>query len=169
LAKVTGRQARLTRESIDLVRAEFISTHRPKLIVRQFQLDAPLPDHIIKVHFSVINAGDTEATLRLIAAEVALWNGRYWEAPGIDFITRPVDPKVIQNGQRISLTIVSRFKITSAQIRAVEQKELIIGAVGEFTYTDVMGTERRTGFRRNHDFATDMFIASENTDQEYQD
>jgi hypothetical protein len=68
----TRDAARAARRQIGLARDEFISTHRPKLIVRQFQLDAPQPDHIIKVHFSVINAGDTEATLRLIAAEVAL-------------------------------------------------------------------------------------------------
>jgi hypothetical protein len=33
LARVTGRQARLTRESIDLARAEFISSHRPRIVV----------------------------------------------------------------------------------------------------------------------------------------
>jgi hypothetical protein len=165
----TRGMLRSTNESIGLARDEFLSTHRPQLIVRQFQLNQPLPDHIVTISFSIINAGDTEATLRLIAAEVALWNGRYWEAPGIDFITRPVNPKVIRNGQRISITIVSRFKITDAQIKAVEQKTLSICAVGEFTYTDPLGTERRTGFRRNYDVSTDMFIASENKDQEYQD
>lgn len=35
LAVVTGRQARLTRQAIDLNREEFISTHRPKLVVWQ--------------------------------------------------------------------------------------------------------------------------------------
>jgi len=34
LARVTGQQARLTRQSIDLARAEFVSTHRPRIIVR---------------------------------------------------------------------------------------------------------------------------------------
>lgn len=37
LARVTGRQARLTRESIDLARKEFISTRRPHVIVRFIQ------------------------------------------------------------------------------------------------------------------------------------
>jgi hypothetical protein len=41
-----------------LARREFISTHRPKLIVRQFQLDAPRPNQPITVHFSIINVGD---------------------------------------------------------------------------------------------------------------
>jgi len=68
-----------------LARAEFISTHRPKLIVRQFVFMQPLPDQVLKVEFSIINIGDTEATWRYWHAEVALWNGRYWEAPGLDY------------------------------------------------------------------------------------
>jgi hypothetical protein len=46
---------------------------------------------------------------------------------------------------------------------------LIVCAVGEFTYADDLGTERRTGFRRNYDPRADMFSASPNQDQEYQD
>jgi hypothetical protein len=154
---------------LKLARNEFVSTHRPKLIIRQLQLDKLLPDQIVKVQLSIINIGETEATLRFIAAEIALWNRRYWEAPGIDPIAKPFGPKVIRNGQRISAVIVSRFKITAEQIKAAQQGNLIICAVGEFTYIDAIGTERRTGFRRNYDFSTDMFIASENIDQEYQD
>jgi hypothetical protein len=41
--------------------------------------------------------------------------------------------------------------------------------VGEFTYTDRLGTERRTAFRREHDFLNDMFVASKNEEYEYQD
>ena len=162
LWKAGERQFKLTRD-------EFISTHRPKLIVRQFVLDRPMPNQVVKINFSIINVGDTEATWRYIAAEVALWNGRYWEAPGIDHVVKPISKPPIKNGQRISATIQSRFSITAAQIRAVEQNELIICAVGELTYADVLGTQRRTGFRRNYDCSTDMFTASPYSDHEYQD
>jgi len=55
------------------------------------------------------------------------------------------------------------------RFKAVEQQKLIICAVGELIYGDLLGTQRRTGFRRNYDFSSDMFIASQNQDQEYQD
>jgi hypothetical protein len=147
---------------LKLARNEFVSIHRPKLIIRQLQLDNLLLDQIVKVQLSIINIGETEATLRFIAAEIALWNRRYWEAPGIDPIAKPFGPKVIRNGQRISAVIVSRFKITADQIKAAQQGNLTICAVGEFTYTDAIGTEWRTGFRRDYDFSTDTFTASEN-------
>jgi hypothetical protein len=92
-----------------------------------------------------------------------------WEPPGLATVVNPYGPQTIRNGERISVTIQSRFEITDAQIRAVERGDLIICAVGEFTYTDRLGTERRTAFRREHDFLNDMFVASKNEEYEYQD
>jgi hypothetical protein len=151
-----------------LARDEFISTNRPKLIVRQFILQPPVVNDVLKVDFSMFNVGNTEATVRGIAAEVALWNGRFWEPPGIDPNVKPFGPRAIRNGERISVTIMSRFNLTATQLTAIQQATFIICAVGEFTYTDALGTERRTGFRRNHQVTTDMFTASTNPDQEYE-
>jgi hypothetical protein len=166
---VFGWQGIQLGRTIDLSKNEFISTHRPKLIVRQFVLTKPEPDQIVKIDFSIINVGSTEATWRYLAAEVALWNGQYWEAPGIDHIIKPISLPPIKNGQRVSATIQSRFNITADQIRAVEKGNLIVCAVGELTYADALATNRRTSFRRNYDCSTDMFITSPNPDQEYQD
>ena len=166
---VTWIAANAALRQVTLSREEFISAHRPRLIVRQFQLIPPIPKQVIKIEFSIINIGDTEAIWKFIAAEVALWNGRYWEAPGIDFVQKPISEKPIKNGQRVSIAIQSRFNITPEQLEAVKQENLIICAVGELIYVDLLGTQRRTGFRRNYDFSTDMFIASQNQDQEYQD
>jgi len=95
-ANAALRQATLSRE-------EFISTHRPRLIVRQFQLVPPIPNQVVKIKFSIINIGGTEAIWKFIAAEAALWNGRYWEAPGIDFVQKPISEKPIKNGQQVSI------------------------------------------------------------------
>jgi len=157
------------KDQLKLVRDEFISTHRPKLIVRQFELDQLVPDQPIKIQFSIVNIGDTEAIWKYFASEVALWNRRNWEPPGVDRIVKPISQPPIKNGQRVSVTSQSRFNITAAQIQAVEHGGLIICAVGELTYVDALGTQRRTGFRRNYDCNTAMFNASPNNDQEYQD
>ena len=157
------------KRSVDRAKEEFISTHRPRLIVRQFEVDPILRDHVITIHFSIINTGDTNATWRFIAAEVALWTGDRWEAPGIDPVQRSIPPTIITNGERIGGTIQSRFELSGDQFTRIAAHELIVCAVGEFTYTDDLGTKRRTGFRRNYDPSTNMFTASKNEDQEYQD
>jgi hypothetical protein len=169
LKRATDRLWDANERQIRLAREEFISTNRPKLIVRQFVLQPPVVNDVLKVDFSIFNVGNTEATVRLLAAEVALWNGRFWEAPGIDPNVRPFGPRVVRNGERISVTIMSRFNLTATQLTAIRQGTFIICAVGEFTYTDALDTKRRSGFRRNHDVATDTFTTSTNPDQEYQD
>lgn len=169
LACVTRKQGRLTQQSIDLARDEFMASHRPKLIVRHFQLDDPVRDQVITIRFAIVNIGDTEAIPRYWATEVALWNGANWEPPGIDEVIKPISLPPIANGQRAQVAIHSRFNITSDQIEAVEQNKLIICAVGELTYADGLKTNRRTSFRRNYNLSTKMFDASPNQDQEYQD
>ena len=167
--KATKETVNLTRETVILTREEFISTHRPRLRVRQFILDTPTPENPLIVHFAIINTGETRANWRDMAAEVALWNGRFWEAPGINQIVQPVTNPPLRSGQRVRITIQSRFNVTAAQIGAIERGELIICAVGELAYADDLGVTRRTGFRRNYDIGSDMFTATSNQDQEYED
>lgn len=146
LKRATDRLWDANKRQIALARDEFISTNRPKLIVRQLILQPPVIKDVLKIDFSILNVGNTEATVRLIGAEVALWNGKFWEAPGIDVNVRPFGPRVIRNGERVSVTIISRFNLTATQLTAIQQGTFIICALGEFTYTDALGTERRTGF-----------------------
>lgn len=113
LVVVGGIQGRLIRDQINLARDEFISTHRPKLIVRQFQLESADSDQPIKVAFSIINIGSTEATVRHITAQVVLWNGKHFEKPGINPLINPIaNPVTIRNGQRISAKTKSEFNVT---------------------------------------------------------
>jgi hypothetical protein len=158
-----------TRELWKTTRNEFLSTHRPKLIVRQFILQPPVVNDVLRVEFSIINIGNTDAKVTGVAAEVALWNGRFWERPGLDRNVRPFGPRVVRNGERISVVITSRFNLAATQLIAIQQGVLMLCAVGEFTYTDALGIQRRTGFRRNYEVTTDMFTTSPNPDQEYQD
>ena len=57
LAVVAYVQARLLRKSIDLARAEFLSTHRPRIVVREVYLDGK------EIRFRLVNVGDTPATI----------------------------------------------------------------------------------------------------------
>jgi hypothetical protein len=74
LAIVTGRQARLTRQAINLARSEFISTHRPRVRIRNVALENPLPPErrrwyvfepgqAVQGHLYVGNVGGSEAKI----------------------------------------------------------------------------------------------------------
>lgn len=153
-----------------LARDEFISTHRPRLIVRQFQLDPVFPNHKITVHFSVVNVGSTVAIPHYFAGEVALWNGRYFELPGIDPVIKPVEGLLrIANGQRITALAESRFVLSQSQHVNLAADKLIISVIGEITYADELGTEHRTGFRRTYNRQIDKFSRPDDPDDEYCD
>jgi hypothetical protein len=169
LALVTGRQARLTRQAIDLSREEFISTHRPQLVVRQFLVDPVLEGNTIKIHFAVVNSGSTEAIPNLGACEIALWNGKSYEAPGVDSVVKPLGIPPIAAGQRVSFHSESKFVVAAGQLKAILADELAISILGEITYRDRRGVQRRTAFRRNYDRSIDKFIPSPYPDDEYCD
>ncbi len=72
LWRATTKQASLTRESINLAREEFVSTHRPKLRVRHIVLTHPVPPSLkplelieagqpIVGHLDIWNVGETPA------------------------------------------------------------------------------------------------------------
>lgn len=157
-----------------LARAEFVSTHRPKIIVRQFQIDPIVYDQPITISFSVINAGDTTAFPRFAAGEVALWDveRQIYEAPGIDPVERPITVErvmTIESGERVTFSIVSRFQVSEAQCDAIDQHRFLIRCVGEITYLDERNIKRRTGFHRTYNSQSDIFAISRDPDQEYQD
>src|SRR5438094_736226 len=67
----TGRQARLTREAIELGNREFIATHRPRLAVRHFFFDGIVPGEPIRIYYQVVNRGDTDG--RIIRTAFDAW------------------------------------------------------------------------------------------------
>jgi len=160
-----------TNNSINLARDEFISTHRPKLIVRQFQIDPVTPGNPITIHFAMVNIGSTEARPRLLGCQIALWNvqGNYFEAPGINATQDEINVPPIAGGQRVSWRMVSTFPVTPQQIGLIQSGSLLIQILGEITYKDGLNRQRRTGFRRSYDRLTDKFIPSPNSEEEYQD
>jgi hypothetical protein len=69
------RQLGELRKSGELARAEFISTHRPKIIVSDIEIGRePTPDRPIVCDLSCVNVGDTEAEGIIVASIVLLMN-----------------------------------------------------------------------------------------------
>jgi hypothetical protein len=154
-----------------LARDEFISTHRPKLVVRQFQIDPTSPGQPLRVTFSVINVGSTDATVRSIAGEVVIWNtlSNHYLEPGIDPVLRPIQNTILKSGTRSAFTAQSRFLFQQSHIGAVQTASYQIRCLGEIAYADGLGVLRRTGFHRRYDIANDKFLRSDDPDEEYCD
>jgi hypothetical protein len=171
LWRSTKRLWEANERQLKLAREEFMSTHRPKLIVRQFQVDPVCKDQPITVRYAIVNIGNTDAILKLIACEIGLWNVDHFELPGIDTLQKEVaqNHPPIKGGQRVQIDTLSKFTVTEIQLNSILAGDFIISILGEITYADALGTRHRTGFRRVHDRKTDKFTPSPYQDEEYCD
>jgi hypothetical protein len=165
-------------KQIKLAREEFISTHRPRLIVRNISLDSK--EEKTDIIYSVVNAGGSEATViqSLISVEVIYPRTpiRNLRADGNDVIGRevfdigetkdfrfPVEDSVASS---ITLTILAdRFP----DVRRFTNwdDEPTIHFTGSLIYKDRMGKNRTSVFRRK--FSSIGFVKTNDEDHEYAD
>ena len=168
LGVVTGFQLRLAR-------AEFISTDRPRIILREVQLVADT------IHYTVVNTGDTQATIveSIIKAEFVENQTRI--SP-----LRPSDQNdlgkiIIAGGELKVLTyqlpteISFAIKFPMTRRIAIEDRPPMFGDrffTGIIVYADDLGIKRRSVFRRRWDDRSLTFIRltpEEERDYEYAD
>jgi hypothetical protein len=173
LAVVTGRQARLSRESIDLARQEFIATHRPRVILRCIQGPAYNDEGQRFVVVTFVNAGANNAIIEAFGADLALRRDEddHWEPPGLDASAKSVEPIVLASGQRHFFRVTAKTRADTD--KAIFQEALgdhQLCAVGIVRYKDGNGVARHTGFFRVLADDGEAFVLSpHDAEMEYQD
>jgi hypothetical protein len=172
LAWVSYCQARLIRKSIDLARTEFISTHRPRIVLRDI--------HLIDgdVLYMLVNVGDTKATvveswilMEFLPDSSVL---RPLRSFGHDELGRIVfAPGEMKD---LTYTVPGVTGTQSSDMMRVGIEEGLIPGKGYFTgtilYEDDLGIRRRSVFRRK--MSTDgkgfeRLSGAEERDNEYSD
>jgi hypothetical protein len=165
LVIVTRRQAKLTRESIDLARTEFISTHRPIVRVRRVYLSAFAArfgaDNIshgdnVEVELIVSNAGDTNA--HIVDSRYRLYFFQT-TAPEDDSLQGEYPRKIINEkitlapGESKRLFVTAQAVMTPPFVgerimRQFASEGWHMHIIGLFIYEDDSGIRRETGFVR---------------------
>jgi hypothetical protein len=173
----TRRLWKATDFSVDLAQKEFIASHRPRVIVRFIQ--GPFVDEENGamrqfVWITVVNVGDSKATIQLIGADLARklalrgTNDPEWVVPGLDAAPKPVTPVVLISGQRHTFKVSAKIPFTDKEIFADAQDAHELCAVGAIRYSDDNGAVRETGFYRTFK-ERQGFVPSQNIEDEYQD
>lgn len=175
----TARLWRETQESIKLARAEFLSTHRPKIIVRAiYRDDAPNNEQqpAPQVTFSIANVGSTPATIFEISATVMSidWDlcARPAYAPSAKHNT------VIHIGNPLPITIPIQDDVAAQQDMAsgfyqgnsaFDTSKESICCFGYILYRDSIERIYRTAFLRRYNPSTSHWDKVDDPDYEYQD
>jgi hypothetical protein len=158
LWRATTEQARLTRDSIELARQEFVSTHRPRLHIRLLTLRPLEPGKVIALQYELVNIGDTDATLIKCETnfEIAPIGIR---EPILDANERGAGRKVVAGE---SLLILAESTIVHAPEWHLANVNGLIRIRGNIAYFDDNGVRRHTAFFRMPPLACHprMFLAS---------
>jgi|HubBroStandDraft_3_1064219.scaffolds.fasta_scaffold06549_2 hypothetical protein len=171
LYTTSTEQARLTRESIDLANAEFISSHRPKIVVYGLSFFGAAaergdPDEPIRVAFRFVNSGESRARIRQIGTKlVHLFKPTM--PSEINFEVAQIDPPLEVQTSRHG------FRLTADRIN---QEEFIFNGgitgyslvcVGFIVYMDDNDIDRQMGFCRRYDEDGARWIVMDEPEYEY--
>lgn len=172
LAWASYWQARLIRKSIDLARTEFVSTHRPRIILRDIHV---VDDDVL---YMLVNVGDTKATI------VESWILMEFLPDGS--VLRPLRSFghdelgriVFQPGEMKDLTYTVPG-VTGTQSSDMMRVGIEVGLIrgqryftGTVLYEDDLGVRRRSVFRRKMNAEGKGFerlSVAEERDNEYSD
>lgn len=173
LYKVSKQQAELTRESINLAREEFISTHRPKIIVSGFKWSSveeegvELEDRPIRISFRYINIGESRAEIIEIGTELVTLFTPASMPSNIKFERHKMEtPIILESGGSANATTIDEIEQSKfIWYSSVDAHTLV--CAGYVSYRDAVGKERRTGFCRKLDQKTSRWHAIEDAEYEY--
>jgi hypothetical protein len=174
MGRIAADQRSDTLRQLDLMREDFISTHRPKLIIRGPQLMNASEDDLTRIHFEIVNIGASDATTHRSGVEASNVPRRpkrpYVIVGDEDFL----GGEIISPGESTSHVYtcpVSRLALAAIQTRTLRNPppDDIFVLRGIIAYNDGNGIMRRTGFWREYDFDARRFRPSDDPDYEYQD
>src|ERR1043166_2203791 len=172
---ISTKQDLRTRDALDIARAQFISAHRPKIILRDVHLIADT------VHYLLVNIGSTEATILESYVRAEFVEDRTRFAPlrttehadlwGIKFAGGEAKELRCPMPDEVSYFI----KWRDARRIGTDTRAPMVGKVyfvGAIVYIDERNVKRRSIFRRLWDDASLTFIRltpEQERDHEYAD
>jgi len=180
-ARAGAEQARLTRESIGLGNKEFISSHRPRIVLRGINAIIQNPaSGLVVIRFNVHNTGSSKATITEIKFFVVggAKDTMYFPKVVLSLPNLPHDIEsgfdfeaIAGSGPDWADIIQHGLNCVDAGYSAAALKDDNIYFNFRITvfYQDILGGRRQTSAHRAFDFFERRFTLIEGSEFEYQD
>jgi hypothetical protein len=160
------------RRAVKAANDEFVSTHRPKLIVREAYCPLPPPDGAcVSIFVTIANIGETDATIVESAVGFDLvTEKRYVCAPRCDKERNDLDVAgPIRPGEAHKFTVTSATRMWDAQAKSTyADPALGFFLVGSVAYKDMIGIRRQVAFWRKYDPASRRFVRDHRNENDYE-
>jgi hypothetical protein len=157
----------LTTGAINLARAEFVATHRPKITAGRFDVSFPLEEGGFPqapVHFYIANEGEGRAFVTGVGTKIIHSDKQALE-PNVEFIYQEITPPIQMKAGEFVLRMTVD-KIRPGDLNFSDRGTMVV-CVGYIKYKDGNGTLRQTGFCRMCNSATQRWIKIDDQDYEY--
>lgn len=169
-------QGRLTQQSIDLARQEFVSTHRPRIILREAIIGSVLEGEPIHTILNIANIGETDGSIVCSTVDLEIVNmsspDRLFMLGSVEphnelgkIFLRPGESRLIgwdQLNKRDRSPPAPNWEANKFKIKTYigpgtgpdgfstrrTGRDFEIHLCGQFIYEDRAGIHRRTAFRR---------------------
>jgi hypothetical protein len=159
----------LTRDSLALTRDEFDATHRPEIIVHNFEASREQTPEgsALCAQFFVVNKGTSDATILDIGGRIFLSDKFNPGAlPGLGYGGRPLPA-----GGVLRDVVIPGNPLATAgvdlEIGYGERGHAKLWCVGRVVYEDSEGRRRETGFCRSFDVVGERWVKEPGSDYEY--
>jgi hypothetical protein len=177
----TKRMMKATQTAVDLARQEFLSTHRPRIILREAFTTELKEGEDVKIRLHFANIGETTGTIfRSEVSAVVVPSERVMIHPTLDLnfddafgrITlRAGEARTIDFPSGPPIWRADMFRLKSVLTMPVTtRRDYTIHISGQFLYSDELGINRRTAFRRElHPERRRFYLIPDEPDLDYQD
>ena len=169
-------QSWLTRESINLARAEFTATQRPKLVIRELHMFLPTRLHPnTGARFVIANSGTGVGRVVESHVELQFLDNAVLLPLQPTEGQNPIGSREINPGAHIYHEVDSHITFPAyqnelnRQVHSTAETVTKIWLRGFVIYEDNNGVRRRTSFCRGYDFKTRRFRMGTDPDYEYAD
>jgi len=160
------------RNAVQATRNEFVSTHRPKLIVREAYTPLPPPPEgaWITVFVTVANVGETEA--KIVESSIGfdlVTEQRYTRTPRAEGRNDLDIPGPIHPGESREFKVTSVKHSWNAQTLAIyDDPGHGLFLVGHIAYIDKIGIRRQLAYWRRYEPTHQRFVRIYNVENEYE-
>jgi len=163
------RQFENTQDSIKLARDEFISSHRPQLILREAFSSMP-EDGPISVQFVITNIGSSRAWIVESSMHLELWKtAGLWLVPETSKQMNLVGKVAFEAGDSKYFIHTSRNVEWNSDTRhSYVEDERGMYFVGKFIYLDERNIHRQTAFRRRYSLSGQRFFRVSRIGEDYE-
>jgi hypothetical protein len=176
LYRETNRQARLTRESIDLARAEFVTTFRPKMAIRSMSVSAIEPQKPISIELYIANVGGSTANIRRRNVTILMHRQSNPLPPRPAYDPEMTVPERIQlvvgGSIKITATTAARSLPSEATVQAIGRGQILLYVIGYVIFVDDNDGPGECAFCRVYNRVTNRFGRPDgpiDADYEYED